>query len=193
MLARYTLVTLSITAALSASLQDARAEYPDYVGMGILVGGSGKFTNSVTRANSDNDVSGISLKTGYITASGSRLELSYSAINLAFPAVTRRISGLDLSYLWTFGAKPLKPYAGLGFGMHRFEDSTRSVVDNTSLAAVAFSFSGGVIYDLTPRIDVQAALLYKTFEAQETQRGSRTTGTWTQKLTSAYVAANYHF
>jgi len=191
---------------LASSLYGAESTQTEnfYVGIGFS-NGTGTETNDWTGGlNTDTkvdyDSKAFPLSIGMITSKNDRVELSYTNADVdTNEGTSYDIVGIDLNYDFTLESlrvDQVLPYIGLGIGLYEFKDSGTiyNIQGNEDLQGLALNLNLGLLYNLSKKIEFEAAYQYKNIQWEELESvNSSEKLKVDEEIHSLYVGFNYKF
>jgi opacity protein-like surface antigen len=137
----------------------------------------------------DLDISTLGLYLGYINEKNNRFIVSFSSANIDFDEsnLSEDVTGLDLDWQFVYGEEKIKPYWGIGFGLHTIEDAivlTGTNLDGDSLRGFSFQMMAGMKVVVNEQVEFDVSLQRKAYAWQSIEV---TFGPFTETIDMTYA------
>lgn len=149
-----TLATLLLSTSLSAFAVDEQV----YLGMGFA---SGSGTQETDSSENDFDQTQGDIEIGYVFASGKRLEVSFTSIDVKIDGEKEEFAGIDFDWHFPLAKGKVQPFLGVGFGLYEFKNSAKYFDQKDDLGGLAFNFLGGVFIPASEELEFEISYKIK--------------------------------
>ena len=135
-----------------------------YVGIDAFFG-NGEETTEIGREESSDEADhrGRAFTLGYRYPDNDRFEIELTKITSEFDDGRKEeFEGIDFS--WSLGILPqpsMQPYVEVGFGLYEYQESDVLTEDNEDLTGLALHVGLGAIYEISPRLELDASYRVK--------------------------------
>lgn len=155
------ITTLAIT-LLGMSTFACATDEQIYLGMGFATGsGSQEAKGNFGTSEDDLDQTQGDIEVGYVFASGKRLEVSFTSIDVENGGDKAEYAGIDFDWHFPLSTGKVQPFLGVGFGLYEFKDSAKNFDQSDDLGGLALNFLGGVFIPASEELEFEISYKIK--------------------------------
>lgn len=143
----------------------------------------------------DIDMSALGLYLGYVNERNNRFLVTYSSASVDFDdsGASEDITGFDFDWQFVYGEDQVKPYWGLGLGLHTIDEAsilTYTDQKGKSLSGVSVQLMAGIKLEVNEQVEIDVSFKRKAYAWQSIEISSSFSS---DTLDTAYVTNSLSF